>query len=229
MRSLCGLACALVLAAPACDRGLPSVSPIRDGSGSGGAGAGGGGRIGSGGAGATEDGGVAVGGTGGGFVEAVHPSDGAAHSEVCDPLVYRTSPPSSGTHYPIWAAYKTYAQPVPWGFLVHAMEHDGIVVVYHCPTGCASEVAAAQAWIDSLPADSLCGGRPRIILAPDPTLDCRWAAAAWQWTLRGGAFDAAPFQRFYESHYENPDPALSAPEPGVCSDGVDLSMDGWCP
>ena len=164
------------------------------------------------------------------FVEAVHTNEGATHATTCSPVTYVSSPPSSGMHYGVWAAYKTYSQPVPWGYLVHAMEHGAIVVVYNCPAGCATEVAAAQAWIASLPTDALCGGRPRIILAPDPELDVRWAAAAWQWTLRGtGAFERTAFQRFYNSHYENPDPALSAPEPGVCGDGSDLSADGWCP
>jgi Protein of unknown function (DUF3105) len=165
----------------------------------------------------------------GGFVEAVHPNEGASHSTLCAPLTFNSSPPSSGTHYPEWPAYKTYTQPVPWGYLVHALEHGAIDVVYNCPAGCANEVAAAQAWIDSLPTDAACGGRPRVILAPDPTLDCHWAASSWLWTLRGGSFDPVPFQSFYEAHYENPDPGLSAPEPGICSGGIDRPADGWCP
>lgn len=225
-----GLLLALA-AASACDNGpVPRVSPI-GGAGSGGSGLGSGGRPDGGGDLGGPGAGSGGAGGGSGFVEAIHPSEGAGHSNLCDPLTYGTSPPSSGVHYPVWAAYKTYAQPVPWGFLVHAMEHGGMILVYDCPTGCPGEVAAAQAWIDSLPPDAQCGGgRPRVILAPDPTLDCRWAAASWTWTLRGGAFDPAPFQRFFDRHYENPDPGFAPPEPtALCIDGVDRPADGWCP
>ncbi len=172
------------------------------------------------------------GGDGGGddvFVETLNSDQGAMHVPPCSDVSYATSPPSSGTHYSVWAAYETYATPVPWGFLVHDLEHGAIDVVYNCPVDCPDEVAAAQAWIDSLPDDPMCGGRPRVILAPDPTLTCRWAAAAWRWTLRGGAFRVDPFQQFYEKHYENPDPSLQAPEVSLCMNGIDEPAGGWCP
>ena len=41
----------------------------------------------------------------------------------------------------------------------------------------------------------------RVILAPDPTLDVRWAAVAWTWTLRSACFDAAAFAQFTKDHY----------------------------
>ena len=62
-----------------------------------------------------------------------------------------TKPPSSGNHYPIWPDYQTYDKPVPWGHLMHAMEHGAVIIVYNCPGGCPDEVAAAQAIIDQPP------------------------------------------------------------------------------
>jgi hypothetical protein len=151
-----------------------------------------------------------------------HPSEGAAHIPCTMPASYLTEPPSSGSHYPSWAAYQTYAAPIPWGNLVHNLEHGAIVIVYNCPQGCIDELVRAQAWIDGLPADPSCAGLPhRIILAPDPTLSVRFAASAWLWTLRSDCFDEAAFTTFYTDHYSK------APET-VCSSGFSTLTD-LCP
>jgi hypothetical protein len=158
----------------------------------------------------------------------MHPSEGAQHIVVCDPVSYGSKPPSSGRHYGVWPAYKTYAAPVPWGFLVHGLEHGGIVVAYNCPGGCADEVAAAQAWIDALPVDSeasnCAGAKARIVLTPDPTLDVRWAASAWTWTLRSCTFDPVMFRAFFDAHY-NQGGEMICPSTG----DADQSATGWCP
>jgi Protein of unknown function (DUF3105) len=134
---------------------------------------------------------------------AQHPDEGAFHVDCLPVPTYGTKPPSSGNHYPIWADFKTYATPVPWGHLVHALEHGAIVIVYNCPGGCPDEVARAQALIDSLPTDPICTAPDvrRVILAPDPTLDVRWAASAWTWTLRASCFDETSFHSFATAHY----------------------------
>jgi hypothetical protein len=154
---------------------------------------------------------------------AAHPSEGSNHTgAVCDFVCYQTMPPSSGTHYPAWPVYKTYVQPVPWGFLVHGLEHGAVEIFYNCPNGCADEIAEAQAFIDALPGDVTCGGaRPRVVLAPAPDLDVRWAAAAWLWTLRADTFDRALFAQFFDDHYDH------GPEV-ICQGGSDLSTLGWC-
>jgi hypothetical protein len=147
-----------------------------------------------------------------------HPIEGALHVAVCSPVAYGTNPPSSGNHYPIWAAYKTYDLPIPRGFWVHSLEHGAMVITYNCPGGCATEVAEAQAFIDALPAD--CGsGTRRLILAPDPELDVRFAASAWLHTLRANCFDRSAFQTFYNEHYNR------APE-AICGGGTDPT--GMC-
>jgi hypothetical protein len=111
---------------------------------------------------------------------------------------------------------------------VHGLEHGAVIAVYNCPGGCADEVAAAQAWIDALPTDTdpYCPGeKPRVILVPDPTLDVRWAATAWTWTLRACAFDAPTFQQFFLDHYN------MTYELGICrgNSEIDRSATGWCP
>jgi hypothetical protein len=132
-----------------------------------------------------------------------HADEGATHVACTTQVPYGTSPPSSGNHYCVWPDFHTYTQPVPWGNLVHGLEHGAVVIVYNCPGGCPAEVAQAQAFIDNLPADPLCmePDPRRVILAPDPTLDVRWAATAWTWILRASCFDQNAFATFVSDHY----------------------------
>ena len=131
-----------------------------------------------------------------------HPDEGAYHVACTSGPTYGTVPPSSGNHFGCWPEYRTFDVPVPWGNLVHAMEHGAVVIVYNCGSaGCPDEVARAQAFIDGLPPDTDCGSGHRVILAPDPTLPVRWAATAWTWTLQADCFDEAGFTQFYADHY----------------------------
>jgi hypothetical protein len=133
-----------------------------------------------------------------------HPQEGFDHIADCHSTpTYGTNPPSSGNHFNTWADFHTYTQPIPWGHLVHSLEHGAIVIVYNCPDGCPDEVAHAQAFIDNLPVDPLCTEPDprRVILAPDPMLDVRWAASAWTWTLRATCFHDEAFAAFARDHY----------------------------
>lgn len=133
--------------------------------------------------------------------------EGFDHVAVCSPVTYVSNPPSSGNHYPIWAAYQSYTTAVPQGFWVHNLEHGTIVFTYDCPNGCADDVAAAQTLIDSLPSDPVCvalneGVTRRSLMTPDPSLDVEFAASAWGWTLRADCFDPDVFRQFALSHYD---------------------------
>jgi hypothetical protein len=133
-----------------------------------------------------------------------HPIEGADHLTPCDPTPYNTNPPSSGDHYGVWAAFRTYDVPVAPGFLVHDLEHGAVVVGYNCPGGCAEDVAKIKAWIGSRPVDPLCAGlstQRRIILAPNPALDVKFAAAAWGWTWKASCVDTASLNAFTDAHY----------------------------
>ena len=147
-----------------------------------------------------------------------HPIEGHMHVAACSPVAYGTNPPSSGNHYPDWAAYKTYASPVPRGYAVHDLEHGAVVVTYNCPDGCPTDVAALASWAAALPEDHACVATPiqrRLVIAPDPQLDVKFAAAAWGETLRAPCFDVAAFTEFFRVHVGQ------GPEI-VCADGVDL-------
>src|SRR6185503_17416156 len=127
-----------------------------------------------------------------------HSDEGAYHVSCTSTPVYQTQSPSSGNHYGCWPEYRIFDLPLPWGNLVHALEHGAMVIVYNCgDAGCIDEVVRAQGFIDNLPADPTCGTSHRVILAPDPTLPVRWAASAWTWTLRADCFDETAFSQFY--------------------------------
>nr|WP_240807958.1 DUF3105 domain-containing protein [Polyangium spumosum] len=143
------------------------------------------------------------------------------HVLACSPVVYATNPPTSGPHYPSWAAFKWYDAPVPRGFLVHSLEHGAVVISYHCEGGCESELATLAAFLDARPADPLCAAplKSRIIVTPDPALDVRFAAAAWGAFLRADCLDTAALGAFLDTYY------AKGPE-NFCTDGVDVLAPG---
>lgn len=148
-----------------------------------------------------------------------HPIEGFTHVPVCSPVSYGTNPPSSGNHYPIWAAYREYSTPVPPGFWVHDLEHGAVVITYNCPSGCAADLAKARAFIAALPVDPLCsqsgGPQRRIVMTPDPSLDVEFAASSWGWTLKASCFESAVFAQFVAAHYGHGREV-------TCADGYDL-------
>ena len=147
-----------------------------------------------------------------------------AHVEPCAEVSYETVPPCTGTHYSSWADYGVYDAPVPWGFLVHCMEHGGVVLSYGCDAAECPDVVAAMEAIASEQTDSLCAGANpnRIVVAPDPTLPAPVAAAAWGHVYRATCLDEPGLRAFVDAHYAD------APE-DTCAGGVDLSATGWCP
>ena len=155
---------------------------------------------------------------------APHADEGATHVSCMAEVSYQTEPPSSGNHYSCWAAYQTYSAPIPWGNVMHSLEHGAIAFVYNCPAGCAADVANLQAFIDGLPLDSDCAptlGKNRIILMPDPdpNLGVKFAASSWGWTLRADCFDPVAFRQFFDDHYDHGREV-------ICSDG--WTGDGLC-
>jgi hypothetical protein len=151
------------------------------------------------------------------------PSEGAAHTTLCGPTSFNSKPPSSGTHYPTWPVFRAYDQPVPWGYLVHGLEHGAVVIAYNCPDGCAAEVQAAKEVMAAAPARPGCPRAP-VILTPDPTLDVRFAAAAWGHVLRAPCFDRQAFGDFIAERRDK------GPEniPNDCG-ASDREAIGWCP
>lgn len=160
---------------------------------------------------------------GGCVVEEAAPAlEGGMHVGACTPVTHGSKPPSSGQHYPSWPMFRVYSRPVPWGFLVHGLEHGAVVIAYNCPGGCPTEVAAIEEVVAAVPVRPGCA-RPPVIVTPDPTLDVPFAASAWGHTLRAGCFDRARFAAFIQS-YVNQGPENI---PGDCG-AIDCEATDWC-
>lgn len=123
------------------------------------------------------------------------------HVPSCSELTHEQLPPVGGPHYPIWAAYQVYDATVPWGFLLHSMEHGGVVLAYDCPSGCpeiVAELTAVAAEVDD--ADCPSGGN-RMIVVPVPSLGAPIAAVAWGHQYKATCLDGASLRAFVADHY----------------------------
>jgi hypothetical protein len=129
----------------------------------------------------------------------------ASHVAIGTHVDYDSNPPSSGPHYPIWAAYQVWDTPVQREYYVHNLEHGAIVLLYKCADagGCPDVVDAFKKTSDALPDDPLCFGgvRVRTVITPDPLIDFPIAAAAWGWTYRAECIDLPSLIQFAKDHY----------------------------
>lgn len=130
-------------------------------------------------------------------------------------ITYDSNPPSSGPHYPIWANYQEYDEPIDLPYLVHSMEHGGVLLLYDCGDagGCPDVVAAMRKIRDEMPSDPACDPsvRVRIVIAPDPALEVPVAAAAWGWTYTAECLDVPTLTAFVHAHYGQGTEAICAP------------------
>jgi hypothetical protein len=120
------------------------------------------------------------------------------------PIQYCSNPPSSGQHYPVWAAFKEYTAPVDWPYLVHSIEHGAVALLYKCEQPCPEIVDAFRQIRDALPTDPLCDGQEtprRIIIAPSTTINTPVAATAWGATYQAACVDTATLDAFIREHY----------------------------
>jgi hypothetical protein len=150
------------------------------------------------------------------------------HVATCSELEPATNPPTSGPHYPIWAKFGIYDQPILDGFFIHSLEHSSVALLYDCDAAeqagldCGDLKQALVDFYEEFPVDPLCSDVPnRLIVAPRPGLGVPFAAAAWGYYLRGNCFDADLVSEFVAAHYgmnyEN-----------LCNTGVD-PLDPGCP
>jgi hypothetical protein len=153
---------------------------------------------------------------------ALPPSEGNAHVPTCTPVSFQSKPPASGSHYGAWPVFRIYDKPVPWGFLVHGLEHGAVVIAHNCSGDCTDDLAQLRELYGAVPPKPGCP-RPPLIVTPDPTLDVPFAASAWGATLRARCFDRERFAAFVERR-ANRGPELFGNDCGLS----DLETSGWC-
>lgn len=145
------------------------------------------------------------------------------HVIECSSLTFDHTPPTYGNHYPVWADFKTYDAPVPWGYLVHSMEHGAVVLVYACASDCDEIADTLDRVRSESTRDPLCNEstHTRVIVVPDSTLDVPIAAVAWGHIYRATCLDEESLRAFIDGSY------AMGPE-NFCANGVDLSASNWC-
>lgn len=129
---------------------------------------------------------------------------------------WNSNPPSSGQHFPIWAAYQEFSDPVPRGYYVHDLEHGGVVLLYNCASDggspdasspeCETILNGLRTVATGLPDDPLCasagqGIRVRVVTTRDPLITNKVAAAAWGWTYNATCMDVPSLLDFAKAHY----------------------------
>lgn len=128
-----------------------------------------------------------------------------SHVPTGTAITWSSNPPSSGPHYPLWANFQDFSRPVDRGYLVHVLEHGGVVLFYRCDEGgtCDAIVDGLRKVRESLPTDPLCDPsiRVRVVIVPDPLIDAPVAAAAWGWTYKADCLDLPTLQDFAKAHY----------------------------
>jgi hypothetical protein len=128
------------------------------------------------------------------------------HVPVGTNLQYCGSPPSSGDHFPQWAAFAEYDKEIEFGYLVHDLEHGAIVLLYKCDAGqpCPDIVNALREAKNRAAVDPLCNGQgtdKRIIIAPSSKIPTKVAAAAWGKTYTAACVDGPTLDAFIRDNY----------------------------
>jgi len=119
---------------------------------------------------------------------------GNAHIQVpSEPHVaYNSDPPTSGPHLPYLAPWGIHDAPVVKELQVHNLEDGGVMVQYHCPSGCPELVGKLKAIVQKYEA--------QVILAPYPGLKQRIALTAWTRIDAFDDLDEARIQRFIRAY-----------------------------
>lgn len=128
------------------------------------------------------------------------PNTGHTHIRVGTSASDWESFPTSGNHWGAWAAWgREYSRPVMRGFLLHGLEHGGIVLSYKCRS--ASESSACRSARDQLVGLQRSFGWRRVIVTPDPTQPAMFGVRMWRWGYLADCFDSASANAFMRAHY----------------------------
>lgn len=119
-------------------------------------------------------------------------------------ITYKSNPPTSGPHYPVWANFQEISVPIEDGYLVHSLEHGAVALLYKCEgAACPPILEALRKVRDSLPTDSACDPtiRVRVVIAPYPKMDVPVAAVAWGWMYKAQCVDVPTITQFAKDNY----------------------------
>lgn len=63
---------------------------------------------------------------------------GRDHVNDIAEVTYNSDPPTSGSHFPVWAKKGVYDRLISDGYLIHSLEHGYIVISYNCDASVSS-------------------------------------------------------------------------------------------
>lgn len=128
----------------------------------------------------------------------------AQHVPEGTAITYRSSPPSSGQHFPSPSqTYGVIEQGLAPGTWVHNLEHGSMAILYNCPGGCPEDVQALKDLYPNLPKGrNARGGQPRVIITPYTDMDTKIAAVSWGWQLKLDRVDVDQLTRFVEARID---------------------------
>jgi hypothetical protein len=150
-------------------------------------------------------------------VRIADPAPSSNHVAIGTPLTFATMPPVGGDHYPVWADFRFYGQPLDLGYLVHSLEHGAVVLWYRCANrdACPALASQLEAFAGTLPDDPLCASSPtvrrRIIVVPEPALEAVVAASAWGHGASWTCVDTSKLLAFVNAHYDRATESTCAP------------------
>jgi hypothetical protein len=132
----------------------------------------------------------------------------ATHVAVGTAIAWPSNPPSSGPHFPQWAAFQEYGSPVPRCYYVHDLEHGAVVLLYNCDlvdaATCEAIKTALRAASASLGDDARCSGtaaRVRTVITPDAAITEPLVAVSWGFIYRASCVDQPSLDAFVNAHY----------------------------
>lgn len=110
--------------------------------------------------------------------------------------------PASGNHWGAWAKWNSvYDKPVKTGFVLHNLEHGGLVFSYKCSS--ATQSAACTEARDQLIAIAQSVGGPRVLITPDPSQPTMFAIRGWRYAYTSDCLDAKSAGAFARAHYRH--------------------------
>jgi hypothetical protein len=110
--------------------------------------------------------------------------------------------PASGNHWGSWAKWGVdYPKPILRGFLLHNLEHGGLVLSYKCSSASASsECSDAHDALVHL-AQSL--HVPRFVITPDPSQPQMYGVRAWRMAYTSDCWDETSAAAFARANYRH--------------------------
>ncbi len=106
--------------------------------------------------------------------------------------------PASGNHWGAWAPWSSvYAKPVKRGFLLHNLEHGGVVFSYKCSS--PNDSSACKDARDKLIDLANAVGEQRVIITPDPAQPELFAVRAWREAYSSSCLDVDSAKAFASS------------------------------